>query len=596
MSLQGKPGRASVSRTTPSGAGTRKVSSRQSAPQATGVCTTLQASSVSVPLSATTTSHLEANSSSVSATVECRPPLKEKTLGDRSSTCVVCIPITESSQTSDQASTSAGKGFSLSWHSHARAGSKNLWLPTETDCVALHSNSSNGHFKAQVSNSWFSIEKWSRPETQSSQRICLQSSTFSIAESMEGESTHPGGKKERKRTNPLRKSSKPVANFVRKVGLRPTPEIEQKLRQWFGCARSTYNWALACIKKKPGEYKKTNLVWMKKRFTRKCNIPSNKKYLLECPTHVRDGAISDLVTAYNSNFAKKKNNSNHKFDMKFRSKKDDQCINLDLDDIKDFDPEAGTISMYTSYIKEAIAFHKKKQNGIPSNLKYDCKLVLNRLGRMHLIITSHIPNLTREDQTGERKDKWCAIDPGVRTPWSIYSPEDGIAYRIGNKDIGRVQRMCVHLDKLLSKRMTYRVRKAVRRLRDRIKNVVTEVHCKTVRFLVSNFDNIVIPPFEVSGMVKKGARKIRKKTVRQMLSWRHYAFRLRLMQCAEREGVNVYVRGEEYTTKSCTSCFALKNNIGGAKTYKCDHCKVVIDRDLNGARNIFLKNVIVMPI
>ena len=76
-----------------------------------------------------------------------------------------------------------------------------------------------------------------------------------------------------------------------------------------------------------------------------------------------------------------------------------------------------------------------------------------------------------------------------------------------------------------------------------------------------------------------------------MLSWRHYTFRQRLLTSSKDSDTNVHVLGEEYTSKTCTSCMNINYSLGGSKTYKCKKCKVVLDRDVNGARNIFLKNV-----
>lgn len=93
-------------------------------------------------------------------------------------------------------------------------------------------------------------------------------------------------------------------------------------------------------------------------------------------------------------------------------------------------------------------------------------------------------------------------------------------------------------------------------------------------------------------MVKRANRRIRSKTVRQMLCWKHYTFRTRLIAYASSmpDAVQVHVKGEEYTSKACTHCLNLKHNLGGAKVYRCAHCHLVADRDACGARNIFLKN------
>src|SRR5262249_6742901 len=106
-----------------------------------------------------------------------------------------------------------------------------------------------------------------------------------------------------------------------------------------------------------------------------------------------------------------------------------------------------------------------------------------------------------------------AIDPGVRTPFTWYSPTKGTG-KIGHGDVGRVVRLCQHMDALLSKkdvmsastskrkqRKAKRLDAAAARMRRKIRCLQDEIHRKTIAFLVREFDVVVIPPFEVSSMV-----------------------------------------------------------------------------------------------
>ncbi len=514
---------------------------------------------------------------------------KRTTSKDKSNTCKISSQHIVSSPTSDQASTSSGRVLGPFWNLRCQELSPKLWLPTETDCVDLHSNWSSGSFNTIKSNSWFSIKHWKEKQQtdQNSQKICSQS-MFSIAESIEKENT------KKKRTNKVRKSTKDVPNKIRRFRLNPDPETASILRRWFGSVRSTYNWALGCIKAKPDKYKCTDYIWLRKRFVNKCNIPKDRKYLLDVPKEVRDTAIIDLAQAYKTNFKIRKNNPSHTFDIKFRSKKDNQSINIGSSAIKSLSGNA--LTMYPTYLLNKLKLYTRNNRDELNQIIYDCKLTMDRLNRFHL----HVPQYSAsasDNQTGN-KHSWCAVDPGVRTLLTVYSPEYGVCFKLADGDIGRVYRLCVHLDNLISryntsensKKKRKSMSKAIIRMRLRIRHIVDEVHWKCIRFILDRFQNVIIPPFEVSNMINRATRKIRTKTVRQMLSWRHYVLRTRLIAAAEQAGVNVYVRTEEYTTKTCTHCGALKQNVGGAKTYMCHHCHMVTDRDVNGSRNIFIKN------
>ena len=98
--------------------------------------------------------------------------------------------------------------------------------------------------------------------------------------------------------------------------------------------------------------------------------------------------------------------------------------------------------------------------------------------------------------------------------------------KIGHHDIERVARICAYLDALISKKdqlsasvskrkqkKAKRLDAAVTRMRRKIKHLQNEIHRKTVAFLVLELDIIIIPPFEISNMVKCGARKITRSTV-----------------------------------------------------------------------------------
>ncbi len=191
-----------------------------------------------------------------------------------------------------------------------------------------------------------------------------------------------------------------------------------------------------------------------------------------------------------------------------------------------------------------------------------------------------------------------SIDPGVRTFATFYSPE--LAGELGKADASRIQRLCYHLDRLVSKRdlesssfKRLRVKRSINRLKNKIKDLVSELHYKIAKFLTSNFKVIFIPDFETSSMSKKASRKISSKTVRSMLTLSHYSFRLKLNHLANKNGSMVVTQEESYTSKTCTCCGKL-NNIGSAKTLRCS-CGTVIDRDLNGARNIFLRALVAQP-
>jgi putative transposase len=193
--------------------------------------------------------------------------------------------------------------------------------------------------------------------------------------------------------------------------------------------------------------------------------------------------------------------------------------------------------------------------------------------------------------------KFIALDPGVRSFLTGFDGEKFV--EVGNRDITRIYRLGQHTDKLISqksqlkgtanKRTRQRLSQKINRLLVRIRNLIDEVHKKTAKYLTSEYKLIFLPTFETSQMVAKDTRKIRSKTVRQMLRWSHYRFKMFLKFQAFKRGATVIDVTEEYTSKTCTRCGHIHEKLGGHKVFKCPLCGHILPRDFNGALGIFLK-------
>ncbi|CAG8809574.1 4759_t:CDS:2, partial [Cetraspora pellucida] len=138
----------------------------------------------------------------------------------------------------------------------------------------------------------------------------------------------------------------------------------------------------------------------------------------------------------------------------------------------------------------------------------------------------------------------ASINPGVRTFLTCYSPTIGHG-NFGDNDINRIFRLGLVLDDLIS-----RTSKAPAK--------------KPALWLTRTFDVIVLPTFDSTRMSCRQKRKINSKTVRKMMSWAYARFRNRLISKMKEFGKIVITSvSEAYTSKTCSRCGYIKNNLGG---------------------------------
>ena len=222
-----------------------------------------------------------------------------------------------------------------------------------------------------------------------------------------------------------------------------------------------------------------------------------------------------------------------------------------------------------------------------------------------------------------------AIDPGEKIFVSYYSlqncghigdnmREKFLYYQSKIKKLQRDLKKNINKNKNKIKNKK-KVKNKINKYFTKIKNIVSELHNKTALYLVTHYDKILLPKFETQNMIKCFGKKFIKNKVKEIKetmnieeqkkefrrytkikklsrqskfllnNLSHYRFKQHLLNKAKEYGCTVNIITEEFTSKCCSNCGFLSD------TYKnrlkiCPFCNLKIDRDLNGSRNILIKN------
>jgi putative transposase len=343
------------------------------------------------------------------------------------------------------------------------------------------------------------------------------------------------------------------------------------LKRWFGVSRFVYNRTVEYLKR-PG----TKAQWKKIKGDILAALPP---WCAEVPYQIKSLAIRDACKATTqvkvlTKQGKRKENGSS-LAVHFRSRHDP---------VQSFYVPKSALSCHGIYhtmlgvlrLREALPAQ-------PRDSRFLCAY-----GAYYLTIPGDAQRPVAENQ-----GRVVALDPGIRSFLTFFA-EDACGW-LGAGDFSRIQRLCAHLDRLHSRADTStshtkaRLLKATARMRKTIRQLIDELHHKTARFLVSNFDVILLPTFETSEMVLRGARKLRKKSVRNMLTFAHYRFKLFLKHKAFEYGKTVVDVCEAYTSKTVSWTGELIKNLGGRKVIRSKQDGQKMDRDINGARGILLR-------
>ena len=518
-----------------------------------------------------------------------------------------------------------------------------LWLPPKTDSPDLISNSLNGFLNSSIVNSQLLTMKKLLPPNKSFLKTFYRSSLFTQPDITENANIK--SKKIRFYPNPeqielfnkcfsanryiynncvshsnilydfTKKYNRSLAkksgciHIIKNIGGRKKSNLNRKkdpiLKQ---CKQKLHN-DLFCKKHEKSKENigtPTQFIYWRNLIVRSENQLKyhSEEWLKEIPYDTRQLAVKNFSGGLKSCLTNLSRGHIDKFGLTYKSKKSrNQIFHVDHRAIKVKD---SIVQIFKQKLKAPELEINKRDKKWLINLHNkegfkDMIIKRESPGRYYLLVPYEY-NKIKNNKT----DTIVSIDPGVRTFHTFYDPIGKVG-EIGNKFAELLIKDRKKQDKLRSiidstklsiknrKKYTIKnIKRKIEKISYKIKNKLKDLHDKTIKYYCENYNNIVIPKLDIKSLTKRvkkdygGHSKKSKNMIRNMKCLSHGEFIERLRtKASSMKNVRVHIVSEEYTSK----CGILNGKLGSSKIFDCGNCGISIDRDVNGARNILLKNI-----
>lgn len=363
----------------------------------------------------------------------------------------------------------------------------------------------------------------------------------------------------------------------RKVRLFPSEEQEKALWRSAGTARFVYNWTLA---RQEENYNNGNKFIsdndLRKEITQ-VKKEDEYRWLSEVSNNVAKQAVKDACAAYKRYF--KKVSEKPKFKSRKRSKPSFYNDNMKIK------------FRESSVLLEKVGWVSIKENQIPLGKKYSNPRV-SYDGKYWYVAVGVEMEKPELELTGES----LGIDVGIK---DLAVCSNGKVYKNINKSKGmrKKEKKLRRLQRQVSRK--YEMNKSGGKFIKTSNIVKLEKQIKLLHREISNTRNNYLHQ-TTSEIVKTKPSRVVMETlnIRGMMSNRHlakaigkqglYEFRRQLKYKCEFNGIEFVEVDTWYpSSKTCSECGHVKTRLSlSERTYICEECGCVIDRDYNASINL----------
>ena len=294
--------------------------------------------------------------------------------------------------------------------------------------------------------------------------------------------------------------------------------------------------------------------------------------------HSLDGAIKLACTMYKSALTNKKKGNIKTFRIRYWKKNKENKI-LDLEKI--------------NFTKKGIRPNiLGKMKGFYNGSKFDfslidcdCKLQKTN-GNYYLFVPEKIETKISK----KKKNKQITLDPGIRT--FLTGITENKVIKVKDSD-NKIKNYLKRKDKIMkNKLISDNIKKKNEKMINRkITNLIEDVHWKTIKYLTDNNSTILMGNMSTKEISRKDGN-LDKMSKRIGLLFKLYKFKERLKFKCSLNNVSYGEIDEWMTSKMCSNCGNVDKDLGSNKIYDCKKCKTIMDRDVNGARNIYIKAIV----
>ena len=365
-----------------------------------------------------------------------------------------------------------------------------------------------------------------------------------------------------------------------KIRLSPTKEQEELMFQSVGIARFAYNWGLSKWEEMYKEGIKPSKAKIRKEFNNSIRKNDDFKWLYNVSGQITAQAFADLEDAYKNFFDGLAQRP--KFKNKKKSKK----------------------SFYVRY--DAIKFSNNRVN-------------IEKIGKVKYSSNYKIPKLDKytnprchfdgkywyltfgfehgESQASLNEDLSIGIDLGISHLAIVNHLDNPIKNINKSKEVRRLKKKLKRLQRQVSRKYEMnkkgskfvktnniiKLERQIKLVHRRLNNIRNNhIHQATSKIIKLNPYRVVMEDLNVSGMMKN------KHLAEKIAEQKFYEFKRQMKYKCQFNKIEFFEADRWYpSSKACSCCKNIKKDLKlSDRTYTCNECGLVIDRDKNASINL----------